>query len=127
MDNGNRKNIAILAFTLIVVMLGYGLVIPLFPFYVEKLGASGRELGLLVATTALLELVCGPIWGSISDRRGRKPILLIGLIGYALGSLLFGLSTQVWMLFASRALSGVLSSGCSGRPPAAAVPTGLSG
>lgn len=110
MDNSNRKNIAILAFTLIVVMLGYGLVIPLFPFYIEKLGASGSALGLLVLTSALLELLFGPIWGSISDRVGRKPILLIGVLGYALSSLLFGLSTQVWMLFASRALSGVLSS-----------------
>jgi DHA1 family multidrug resistance protein-like MFS transporter len=113
MDNSNRKNIAILAFTLIVVMLGYGLVIPLFPFYIEKLGASGSELGLLVSVSALLELVCGPIWGSVSDRTGRKPVLLIGVLGYALSSLLFGLSTQVWMLFASRALSGVLSSAVS--------------
>lgn len=110
MDRSNRKNIAILAFTLIVVMLGYGLIIPLFPFYIEALGASGRELGLLMATSALLELVCGPVWGSISDRTGRKPILLLGVLGYALSSLLFGLSTEIWMLFASRALSGILSS-----------------
>lgn len=110
MDRNNRTNIAILAFTLIVVMLGYGLIIPLFPFYIEALGASGRELGLLMATSALLELLFGPIWGSISDRTGRKPILLLGVLGYALSSLLFGLSTEVWMLFASRALSGILSS-----------------
>ena len=113
MDTSNRKNIAILAFTLIVVMLGYGLVIPLFPFYIEKLGASGSELGLLVSVAALLELLFGPVWGSISDRMGRKPILLLGVLGYALSSLLFGLSTEVWMLFASRALSGVLSSAVS--------------
>jgi len=110
MDTSNRKNIAILAFTLIVVMLGYGLVIPLYPFYIEKLGASGSELGLLISTSALLELLFGPVWGGISDRVGRKPILLLGVFGYALSSLLFGLSTEVWMLFASRALSGVLSS-----------------
>ena len=113
MDTSNRKNIAILAFTLIVVMLGYGLVIPLFPFYIEKLGASGSALGLLVSISALLELLFGPVWGSISDRVGRKPILLLGVLGYALSSLLFGLSTEVWMLFASRALSGVLSSAVS--------------
>ncbi len=110
MNTSNRKNIAILAFTLIVVMLGYGLVILLYPFYIEKLGASGSELGLLVSTAALLELLFGPVWGGISDRVGRKPILLLGVVGYALSSLLFGLSTEVWMLFASRALSGVLSS-----------------
>ena len=110
MDASNRKNIAILTFALIVVMLGYGMVIPLFPFYIEKMGAGGSQLGLLISTSALLELLFGPIWGSISDRIGRKPILLLGLLGYALSSLLFGLSTELWMLFASRALSGVLSS-----------------
>jgi DHA1 family multidrug resistance protein-like MFS transporter len=113
MDASNRKNIALLAFALIVVMLGYGMVIPLFPFYIEKMGAGGSQLGLLVALSALLELLCGPLWGSLSDRVGRKPVLLVGLFGYSLSSLLFGLSTRLWMLFASRALSGVLSSATS--------------
>jgi DHA1 family multidrug resistance protein-like MFS transporter len=106
----NRRSLIILSFTLVVVMLGFGLVIPIFPFFVEDLGAGGRELGLLVATSALLEFVFAPMWGGISDRIGRKPILMIGVVGYGLSSLLFGLSTQLWMLFASRALSGVLSS-----------------
>jgi DHA1 family multidrug resistance protein-like MFS transporter len=113
MDASNRKNIAILGFALIVVMLGYGMVIPLFPFYIEKMGAGGGQLGLLIAISALLELVFGPLWGGLSDRVGRKPILLLGLFGYSLSSLLFGLSTQLWMLFASRALSGILSSATS--------------
>jgi len=94
-------------------MLGYGIVIPIFPFYIEKLGAGGSHLGLLISTSALLELIFGPIWGSVSDRTGRKPILLLGLLGYSLSSLLFGLSTELWMLFASRALSGILSSATS--------------
>ncbi len=110
MNTNNRKNIAILTFALVVVMLGYGMVIPLFPFYIEKMGAGGSQLGLLISTSALLELLFGPVWGGVSDRIGRKPVLLLGLLGYALSSLLFGLSTELWMLFASRALSGVLSS-----------------
>ncbi|MDY7041766.1 MAG: MFS transporter [Chloroflexota bacterium] len=113
MGTSNRKNLAILTLALVVVMLGYGMVIPLFPFYIEEMGAGGRHLGLLISTSALLELLFGPIWGSISDRSGRKPILLVGLLGYSLSSLLFGLSTQLWMLFASRSLSGVLSSATS--------------
>jgi DHA1 family multidrug resistance protein-like MFS transporter len=100
----------ILSFTLVVVMLGFGLVIPIFPFFVEALGAGGRELGLLVATSALLEFIFAPLWGSVSDRIGRRPVLMIGIAGYGLSSLLFGLSSQLWMLFAARALSGVLSS-----------------
>ncbi len=110
MNTTTRKNLAILTFALVVVMLGYGMVIPLFPFYIEKMGAGGSQLGLLISTSALLELLFGPVWGGVSDRIGRKPVLLLGLLGYALSSLLFGLSTELWMLFASRALSGVLSS-----------------
>ena len=106
----NNKEFLILSLALIVVMLGFGMVIPVFPFYVEDLGAGGMELGLLVATSAFLEFLFGPMWGSVSDRFGRKPILVIGLSGYALSAFLFGISTQLWMLFAARALSGVLSS-----------------
>jgi len=110
MGAGSRKNILILSFTLVVVMLGFGLVIPIFPFFIEELGAGGSELGLLVAISALLEFVFAPLWGSVSDRIGRKPVLMIGMVGYGLSSLLMGLATQLWMLFASRALSGILSS-----------------
>ena len=110
MKTGERKKIGILSFTLVVVMLGFGLVIPIFPFFVDQLGAGGRELGLLVATSALLEFLFAPLWGGVSDRIGRKPVLMIGIAGYGLSSLLFGLSTHLWMLFASRALSGILSS-----------------
>ena len=63
-----------------------------------------------MATSALLEFVFAPVWGSVSDRIGRKPVLIIGMIGYGLSSLLMGFSTELWMLFASRALSGLLSS-----------------
>jgi DHA1 family multidrug resistance protein-like MFS transporter len=110
MKTTNRRNLFILAFSLLVVMLGFGMVIPVFPFLIDELGASGSALGLLVATAALTEFLFGPIWGSISDRVGRKPILMIGMFGYALAMFLFGIANQIWMLIAFRALSGVLSS-----------------
>ncbi|MBE0684825.1 MAG: MFS transporter [Anaerolineaceae bacterium] len=106
----NRRNLYLLAFSLVIVMLGFGMVIPILPFYIELFHASGSAFGLLVAIAALTEFLFGPIWGGISDRTGRKPILMIGMFGYGLSMLLFGLSTELWMLFASRALSGVLSS-----------------
>jgi len=105
----NRKMI-ILSIALIVVMLGFGMVIPIFPFYIEEMGAGGLEMGLLVATASLLEFVFGPFWGNLSDRKGRKPILLVGMIGYALSTFLFGIASRLWMVFASRAVSGILSS-----------------
>jgi DHA1 family multidrug resistance protein-like MFS transporter len=106
----NNKNVLILSFTLIVVMLGYGMVIPIIPFYVESMGAGGAQLGLLVASYALMRLIFGPVWGTISDRIGRKPVLMIGVFGYAIAMFFFGLATQLWMLFAARMLSGILSS-----------------
>lgn len=109
-ETGNRKNLLILSFTLVVVMLGFGMVIPIFPFFVQRLGAGGSALGLLVATGALTQLLFGPLWGSVSDRAGRKPILMVGILGYGLSMVLFGLSTELWMLFASQGLSGVLAS-----------------
>lgn len=106
----NRKNIAILFSTLVVVMLGFGVIIPILPFYIKSFGASGRALGLLMATHATMQFICAPIWGILSDRYGRKPILIVGVVGNALAHLLFGLSTELWMLFAARALAGILSS-----------------
>ena len=106
----NRKNLLILAFTLFVVMLGFGVIIPILPFYVEQMGAGGTELGLLVASYAVMRLICGPLWGSLSDRVGRKPVLLIGILGYAITMFWFGLATELWMLFVARVLSGILSS-----------------
>ena len=108
--NPSKRNLYILTFTLFVVMLGYGIVIPILPFYIESMDAGGTELGLLTASYAVMRLIFGPIWGSLSDRVGRKPILLIGIFGYVVTMLWFGLATQLWMLFAARILSGILSS-----------------
>lgn len=113
MKTSNRKNLLILSFTLVVIMLGFGMVIPIMPFYIESMGASGLQLGLLVASYGVMRLIFAPLWGSLSDRVGRKPILLIGVFGNGLTLLLFGLSTQLWMLFLARSLSGVLSSATS--------------
>ena len=108
--NPSKRNLYILTFVLFVVMLGYGIVIPIFPFYIENLGAGGTELGLLTASYAIMRLIFGPIWGGLSDRFGRKPILLIGILGYVITMVWFGLANTLWMLFAARILSGILSS-----------------
>ncbi len=106
----NRRNMAILFATMVVVMLGFGIIIPILPFYIESMGASGKELGLLMATYAFMQLIFAPMWGSGSDRIGRKPILLVGVLGNALSLLLMGLASRLWMLFVARILAGVLSS-----------------
>ena len=109
MTKNNRSTLIILSFTLVVVTLGYGLVIPIFPFYIEALGGSGDELGLLVALAAFTELIFGPFWGYVSDRVGRKRVLMVGIFGYGISLLLMGFASRLWMLFAARALSGFLT------------------
>lgn len=110
MNQPHRGRMAILFCTLVIVMLGFGIIIPILPFYIEKMGAGGLELGLLMATFAIMQFLFAPIWGQISDRRGRKTLLIVGVVGNAISQLLFGLSTQLWMLFAARILGGILSS-----------------
>jgi DHA1 family multidrug resistance protein-like MFS transporter len=109
MESKDRKNVVILSLTLGVVMLGFGMVMPIMPFYIESMGASATELGLLVAISPFIQLIASPLWGSVSDRRGRKPVLVVGLLGYGISMLLFGLSTELWMLFVARGVGALLS------------------
>ena len=110
MNTSNRKNLFILSFTLLVVMLGYSMAMPLLPFYIENFGVGGTELGWLMSTYSLMQLICAPVWGILSDRYGRKPILAIGVLGYTITLFLFGLAQSFVMLFLARSLSGILSS-----------------
>ncbi len=105
-----NRNLAILFVTLVVMMLGFGIIIPIIPFYVERFGGGGVEMGMLMAVFSLMQFVFSPIWGSLSDRIGRKRVLLIGAFGNALSMALMGFAHEYWLLFTARALSGVLSS-----------------
>jgi DHA1 family multidrug resistance protein-like MFS transporter len=106
----NRRSLFILFGTLVVVMMGFGMVIPLLGFYVKHFSAGGAALGMLMSSYAITQFFCAPIWGNLSDRFGRKPILAIGVLGNAISQFWFGMATQLWMLFAARILAGVLSS-----------------
>lgn len=88
-------------------MLGFGLILPLLPYYAETFGASDTVIGLLVASYAAAQLLGAPVLGRLSDRFGRRPILLISLAGTLVGFLLLGFANTLWMLFAARILDGV--------------------
>ncbi|MFT3895199.1 MAG: MFS transporter [Anaerolineales bacterium] len=105
-----NKNIAILFFTLVVIMFGFGMIIPILPFLVEKFGGSGIAMGLLMAVYSLMQFIFSPLWGDLSDRFGRKPILILGTLGNGLTMVGFGLSTNLWTLYLFRTLGGILSS-----------------
>jgi MFS transporter, DHA1 family, multidrug resistance protein len=108
--NLKNRSIAILFAALFVVMLGFGIIIPVLPLYARSMGATSVHLGLLMATFSIFQFIFAPIWGSLSDRIGRKPVMLIGLIGYALSHVINGLAGNLYILFLSRIMGGVLSS-----------------
>ncbi|WP_226038481.1 MFS transporter [Aquibacillus saliphilus] len=105
-----KKALPILFAVMFLVMVGFGIIIPVLPFYAEEIGASPTQLGLLMAVYSLMQLIFAPMWGRISDRIGRKPVIMIGILGLALSFFLMALSTQLWMLFLARIIGGFLSS-----------------
>lgn len=104
-----NKVLPILFLIMFLVMVGFGIIIPVIPFYAEELGASPTELGLLMAVYSLMQFIFAPMWGQVSDRIGRKPVILIGIFGLSLSFFLMGLATELWMLFAARVIGGMLS------------------
>jgi MFS transporter, DHA1 family, multidrug resistance protein len=105
-----QRYLPLLFAVMFLVMAGFGIIIPVLPFFAEKVGANPTQLGLLMAVYSFMQLIFAPIWGRLSDRYGRKPILLIGIIGLTISFFLFAVSTELWMLFAARILGGLLSS-----------------
>jgi DHA1 family tetracycline resistance protein-like MFS transporter len=98
-----------------VDLVGFGLVIPLLPFYAVRFGASPQEVTLLLAVYSLMQLFAAPLWGRLSDRVGRRPVLMISMAASVLAYLWIGAATAAWMLFAARALAGA----CAGNIAAA--------
>lgn len=104
-----RSPLLIIFITVFIDLIGFGIVIPVLPFYVEgtTFNASPRTVGLLFASYSIMQLIFSPILGRLSDRYGRRPILLISLIGTGIGFLILGFATTLWMLFAGRIIDGI--------------------
>jgi MFS transporter, DHA1 family, tetracycline resistance protein len=90
-----------------VDLLGFGVIIPLLPFYGEHFGASPVAVTSLLSTYSGLQLIFAPIWGRLSDRFGRRPVVLISLATSVAAYLWMGVADALWMLFAARALQGI--------------------
>lgn len=88
-------------------LVGFGIVLPILPLYAERFGASPMTVGALVASFSIAQLLFAPLWGRLSDRVGRKPVLILSLVGTAVGSLLTGLAGSLVLLFAGRVVDGI--------------------
>lgn len=93
--------------TCFIDILGFGIVIPVLPLYAEHFGATAVQIGALVGIFSLAQFFFAPIWGKVSDRVGRKPVLLLGLMGTVAGYLLMGMAHTVLMLFVARLIDGI--------------------
>ncbi len=96
-----------------VDVLGLAIILPLLPFYAEKLGASPTVVGLLVSTYAACQLVAGPLLGRISDKVGRKPVLLVSQAGTLLGFLILAYAQTLWVVFLARIIDGLTAGNIS--------------
>ncbi|MEI2720775.1 MAG: MFS transporter [Gemmatimonadales bacterium] len=90
----------------LVDMLGFAMILPLLPFYALKLKATPEVVGWMIASFSIAQLIASPIWGRVSDKYGRRPALLIGLLASAIAFLVFGLANSLWLLFLSRIVQG---------------------
>jgi len=113
LSDTNQRALLPLFLTVFIDLLGFGIVIPLLPIYSRAYGASEMQLGLLFSSFSLMQLIFAPFWGRVSDRVGRRPVLIGGLIGTSASYVLFGLATSLPMLFVARGLAGFFGANVS--------------
>ena len=99
--------LAIIFLTIFVNLVGFGIIIPLLPFYAQTFGASPLAIGLLFASFSVSQLVASPLLGDLSDRWGRRPVLIFSLLGTVVSFVMLALAGSLAMLFAARIVDGL--------------------
>src|SRR5512132_2043566 len=104
-----RSPLVVIFTTVFIDLVGFGIVIPVLPFYAEgsRFNATPRTVGLLFASYSVMQLIFSPILGRLSDKYGRRPVLLISIIGTGIGFLILGFARTLLMLFVGRILDGI--------------------
>lgn len=102
-----RASLFVLFLTVFIDLIGFGMVIPFLSFYAREYGASGTAVGAVVGVYSIMQFLFAPIWGRLSDRIGRRPVLLISLTASFAGYLLFAFTRSLTVLFLSRVIAGI--------------------
>src|SRR5438067_13079770 len=108
-----RSPLFIIFFTVFLDLIGFGIVLPLAPYFARALGASGVRAGVIIGIYSLTQFFFTPLWGRLSDRVGRRPIILMSVFGSSLSYLIFGLANSVTVLVLSRGLAGIMAANIS--------------
>ena len=103
----SRSPLVIIFVTIFIDLIGFGIVIPVLPLYAKQFGASETIVGLLLATYSAMQFLFAPVLGKLSDRVGRRPVLLVSLLGTAIGFLVMGFANTLWLLFLARIIDGI--------------------
>src|SRR5262245_11234542 len=101
------RPLVIIFLTIFVNLIGFGIIVPLLPFYAETFGATPLVIGLLFAVFSVCQLIAAPALGELSDRYGRRPVLVFSLAGTVVSLAMLALAHSVWMLFAARMVDGL--------------------
>jgi MFS transporter, DHA1 family, tetracycline resistance protein len=105
-QKNQRSPLVIAFFTIFLDLLGFGIIIPVNSFYVQSLGAGPAVITCLSASYSLMQFLFAPFWGRLSDKIGRRPVILISVAASCAGHLIFGLSSTIFTIFAARLLAG---------------------
>lgn len=108
-----KSPLLVIFFTVFLDLLGFGLIIPVLPVFAKELGAGNIQVGMIAGIYSLMNFLFAPLLGGLSDRHGRRPIILISVTITALSYLLFGFTHSIALLFISRMLSGIGSANLS--------------
>lgn len=103
-----NKQLGVIFAVVFIDLLGFGIVLPLLPTYAAAFHVSPAAIGFLVTSFSLLQLVAVPVWGGISDRFGRRPVLIVGLVGSTASYVLFAIAGSYWALLVSRIVAGAM-------------------
>jgi multidrug resistance protein len=102
----NSRPLAVVFFTVFLDLIGFGIIIPIQPFLAQQFGAGATVVTWLSASYSLMQFLFAPFWGRLSDRIGRRPVIIVSVATSCVGYTLFALSANLWMLFAARILAG---------------------
>jgi MFS transporter, DHA1 family, multidrug resistance protein len=105
--NRTNKVMAILMINMFITMVGVGLIVPIMPALMLEFGASGQTVGLLIAAFGFTQFLFSPLAGGLSDKYGRKGLIVIGIGSFAVSQFIFAIGTELWMLYVSRLLEGI--------------------
>jgi DHA1 family tetracycline resistance protein-like MFS transporter len=108
-----QSSLLIIFLVVFIDLVGFGIVIPILPYYAKTYGASGWSLGWLMTSYSLMQFIFAPLWGKISDHVGRRPVLLISILGTSLSMTILGLSNSLEWLFIGRIFAGVCGANIS--------------